>query len=129
MQIRISRCISEGLCKEDQDFLKQTIWKEQWKRVIYLPEINSRKVNRNEVAQSLQASEYEDNQNSYFNETLERVTESETFAEEQTNQSFTVQTTDATGSSENVRAIQVHGSDQNEDLYITWSEIMFLIPV
>jgi hypothetical protein len=134
-QSRISRCISEGLCEEDQGFPTflmhmKNPWKREWKRVLQLiVERKGRKVDENECAQSVQASECEGNKNS----DLEKVTESETFAEEQTEQSWTrgasqvqrAQTTDST--EEKVQEEQVHGSDQNKRLFIKWLEIMFVI--
>jgi hypothetical protein len=93
---RIARCISEGLCEEDQDFLKQSLWKEQWKTVIQLTERKRKEAN--EVPRIDQSC------------TVQRA-----------------QTTGATGSSENVPAVQVHGSDQNEEIYCKWLDIMFVI--
>jgi len=118
---------------EDLGLLKQSIWKKEWKRVIQIAERKSEKVNGNEVAHSVQAGECEGNQNSDFNEILDKVTESETHAEDQTEQSWTrgassVQralTTDSTA--ERVQEAQVYESDENEGLYIKWLEIMFEI--
>jgi hypothetical protein len=128
LQSKIARCISEGLCKEDQDFPKQNIWKEQWQKV---KQLLDRQDHEYAVALFFHAIECEENQNSDFKQV---VTESKTFAEQQTEQSCTgaspvqrAQTTGATESSEKVRAVQVHGSDQNGEIFIPWLEIMYVI--
>jgi hypothetical protein len=131
---RISRCISEGLCEEDQGFPTflmdmKNPWKRVWKRVMQLAGRKSEKVNGNEVALSVTAIECGENQNS----DLEKVSESETIADDQTEQSWTrgashiqrAQIADST--EEKVQEEQVHGRDQIEGLYIEWLEIMFEI--
>jgi hypothetical protein len=125
---RITRCISEGLCEEDQGiptFLRdmkhgwEKLWEKESKIVMQLAERKERIVNGNEVTLSVQAIECEENHNS----DLETVTGSETHAEDQTEQSWTgassVQralTTDSTA--ERVQEAQVYDSDQNEGLYM-----------
>ncbi len=113
---------------EDHGLLKQNIWRNEWKRVIQLA---GRKAHENVVAWFFHSIECKENQNSDFKEV---VTESETFAEEQIDQSYTgaspvqrAQTTESTEILEKVQEEQVHGSDQIEGLYTEWLEIMFEI--
>jgi hypothetical protein len=84
-----------------------------------LAERKSEKVNGNEVAQSVQAGECEGIQNSDFKEILEKVTESETLAEDQIDQSWTwasqverAQATESTEILEKVQEEQVRDSER-----------------